>query len=146
MVYSAARWVQAYLIAQSVVANPDTLPIGSWPMYLDGLPDGSNAPNNALAIFDTVGKKQGRMMRTGQSVLFPGIMVHSRAVSRDDAYDKITSVLSAFEALLRAPVTIGSDSKTIQAISIKGNPMSLGELPGDVRRFGFSLNAIVSYT
>jgi hypothetical protein len=145
MSYSAARWLQKYLIDQGIAANPDTAPLGNWPIYLDGMPDGAGVPNDCLAIFDTVGRKDGRYMRSGQTVIHPGVMVHVRAVDRDDAYSKIDAVLNKFDGLLRAQIIIGSDSTVIQSVSIRGNPMSLGEVPGDVRRFGFSLNAIVSF-
>lgn len=143
--YSAARWLQKYLIDHSVGTDPDTDPIGEWPIFLDGMPDGAGTPNGAIALYDTVGRKQGRYMRGGKTILFPGVMAHVRDVLRDDAFDKAQQILNTWNALLRAGVTIDSSSVTIQAVTVTGNILSLGEMPGDVRRFGFSLNAIVSF-
>lgn len=144
--YSAAAWLQKYLIDQNIGTDPDVDPIGAWPIFLDGMPDGAGTPDDAIALFDTAGRKQGRYMRGGRTILFPGVMAHTRAILRNDSYNKMVEILNSWDALLRAGVTIDSDSVTIQAVTVTSSILSMGEMPGDVRRFGFSLNAIVSFS
>lgn len=142
--YSPADWMQKMLVDIGTVSHPDTLPLGQWPLYLDGLPDTADAPHEALAIFDTQGRRDGRLM-AGSYVRHPGWMIHCRAVDRRDAYQKMETVHGVLSQVHRRLVTIDVTTILVQAISIRSDILSLGELEGTVRRFGFSLNGTISF-
>ena len=125
-----------------------TVPAGTkndqWPVYFSFMPDGENAPDNAICVYDTPGTTQGRYMREGKTVTMPGIQIKARASAYVDAYAKINQIAVFLDAVKRVTVSKNGVVATIAAITRK-TPVSLGKQPGNRPRDAFTLNAMVSF-
>jgi hypothetical protein len=146
MIYSPGRWIQAHLIDQRLGSDPEITPRDAWPIFLAIMPDDSSdgTTDNAIAIHDIPGKKAGRFMRGGQTIIQPGLMVNVRGVNHDDAYDRISQIGEAFDAIQNTVITIGLQQ--IQVASISRRPiMPLGTVVGTRTRTAFNFFADLTY-
>lgn len=139
-----AQAIRRALIDASVCVDSVESPSADWPVFVAALPDGAGAKDNAVAVYDTSGVMDGRYMRMGTNIEHPGIQVRVRSTSYTDGWSKIVAIAAALEALLRTVVVVDSESTTIQNVTRKGTPISLGPEPQNRRRVSFTINAIVT--
>lgn len=124
--------------------TPTGKAVDVWPVYFSGLPDGSSVPDNCICVYDTAGKTQGRYMRNGKTVSFPGIQIKVRANDYETAFRKIAAIAGLLDSTNRVSVSKGSDIVTIASIT-RGNPISIGKELGNRPRDAFTINAILSF-
>jgi len=115
----------------------------SWPVFVSFLP---GTPDNALGIYDTAGKLDGRIMQSGEQVAHPGIQVVVRGSIYPDARKKAEDIAVALDAQIRTIVVMDSmDSYILHNVSRSGDIIPLGvEQEGDRRRHLLSINAVVT--
>jgi len=116
---------------------------GTWPVFVSFLP---GTPDNALGIYDTAGKMNGRIMRTGEKIVHPGVQVVVRGSSYIDVIKKVTDIALALDAQCRTIVVMDSaNSYILHNVSRSGDVIPLGvEQEGDRRRHLFTINAVVT--
>ncbi len=121
-----------------------------WPCFVDHFPDSSEGPLAhdlaAVCIYDTAGTRDGRIMRTGESVQHPGWQVRVRGLIHKSTYIKIKCIKEYLDTVLRLQVEISPFLYTIQAVTVTGNIISLGRELGGQRRVEFTLNGTLSFT
>ena len=111
--------------------------------FVSFLPDD---PENAICIYDTAGKIDGRIMQNGDQIEHPGIQVRVRGPVYPDVWNKAEAIALAFDAQKRVVVHVGpSNTKVVLNISRTGAIVPMGiEQVGDRRRHNFTINAMVT--
>ena len=115
---------------------------GAWPVHVSFFPD---QPNVALAVYDTAGTEDGRIM-DGPKIEHPGIQVQVRTPIYNDGWQKARDIADAFDVQLRTTVAAGVDDEyLVQNISRQGNIIPLGiDEKDSQRRHYFTINAVVT--
>lgn len=114
---------------------------GSWPVYASLMPD---TPDNVITLIDTAGVKQGRIQTSGEIQEHYGVQLLIRSTTHPVGYTKAQALAVALdENIQNNTVTISGTTYDVDAVSRRGNVLSLGEEEESNRRL-FSINAIVS--
>ena len=117
-----------------------------WPIFWDYLPD---APDNAICVYDTDPRNQGRIHFTGEQIEQYGIQVRVRGTSVELTQLKAKSVAVAFDShVLRRQVTVDTPAAiagyVVQSVNRVSGPIRLGVEAGVSRRRSFTINAVTS--
>lgn len=144
---SQAKIMLGYLVNQGLVILPPTLPPPPtvWVCYTNGMPD---KPDNCVALFDGTPKLDGRIMRTGEVVRHPGLIVRIRAVDYDTGFNFGQLLIGYFDeviGLTPALVTLDSVTYNIRNVSRKTDLVPLGE-EKNTRRQIFTLDTKLTIT
>lgn len=131
--HSPADILRNALSAAGLVGFPES---HSWPAFVSSLPD---APDTIVCLFDTMGMKDGRIHRTGQTVYFPGLQLRVRSTQYQPGWKKITEITSYLDTILNQTVIVEGTSYTIRSVQRMSDPTSLGE-DESKRRFNFVMN------
>lgn len=118
-------------------------PSGSgWLYTYSAMPD---KPDNRVTVYDRPANKDGRLMRTGEVIEHPGIMVMVRAKTYNEGWSKAKEIEAYLDATHRESVTVGADTVVIQAVSRASGVNTLGPDPsGNLPREFFSLNVSIT--
>jgi len=118
-------------------------PSADWSVFVSFLPGN---PDDAICVYDTAGKLDGRLMEDGTQIEHPGIQVMVRGMSYLETWEKAKTIASAFDAWTVSSIAVESgESYTLYNISRSGDILPLGmEAEGDRRRLLFSINATVT--
>lgn len=114
---------------------------GDWPIYVGMLPD---EPDEAIAIFDTAGTLDGRLMATGETIEHPGIQVRVRGFNYAPTKAKIDAIAVAISSQSGSQVELDGDTYVLKNISRRGSVNNLGIGDDDKSRYHFTLNAITT--
>lgn len=115
----------------------------AWAVYVGFMPE---TGDSTICLYDTAGREDGRMMKTGEKIEHPGIQVIVRGKNYPAAMQKVVDIAHAFDSTKRVSVIVDSEGPfLLHNISRTGTILPLGmEQEGDRRRHLFSLNAVVS--
>lgn len=135
---SPANIIQQFLIDEEL-GTVD----GEWKAFVAFLPE---RPDDAICVFDTVGRLDGRIMRTGEQIEHPGIQVFVRGKDYLETYRKAKSIALALDAVKGVEVAMDSEqSFTLLNVSRTGSMHPVGvETEGDRRRHRFAINAVLT--
>jgi Bacteriophage minor capsid protein len=116
---------------------------GKWTVYVSFLPA---TPDNAVCIYDTAGRLDGRIMANGKQVSHPGIQVRVRGMIYNEVWEKANAIAEGLDGLDRVPVALSSEEAyTLLNVSRSGDVVPVGiEEENGKRRHHFTVNAIVS--
>lgn len=117
---------------------------GNWSTFVGYLPD---QPANAICVYDTTGRKDGRFMATGEQLMHSGIQVMVRGKTYPDVWSKMNTIAEALDAQINTIVEFDTaeNNYKIQNISRTGTPHSLGLVEEGSRRYHvFTINAITT--
>lgn len=133
--------VYQLLIDQTLGTDP--VAEGVWPVFVGFLPD---APDEALCVYDTEGKPDGRLMTNGEQIEHPGIQIRARGKSYPDTYVKLRTIADTLAGLANVEVSLESDEVyTIQNLSRQGTILALGlDEEGGRRTYHFTLNFLLT--
>ena len=125
--------------------DPEAGLVLSETLYVSFLPD---KPDEMIAIFDTAGRLDGRMMRTGEQIEHYGIQIQVRGKSYPGTYAKVRGIASFLDAVKKESVDMGSDEiYVLHNMSRSGAILPIGmETVADRRRYLFSLNYLATIT
>lgn len=130
------------LVDLSLGANPDTQPLGSWPVYATDEP---GDPDNVVTVFDTEGTSDGRAMPTGEAMYHPGVQVRVRAADPLTGYKKADEIRRAMaQSVNLYAITVGSTAYLVNCFARISQVRSLGKESPNSRRRIFVINAVVS--
>jgi len=105
-------------------SDPEVLPLGNWPVYVDMEPD---TPDELLTCKDTTGTDHGRTMPDGAIVQHYGIQVVIRSMDKLDGYQKTQALRHWFaEEVYQASVTIDTATYIIHCFAKIGQTLSVG--------------------
>lgn len=125
-------WELGYLTQPSVVSL--------WPAYINNLPD---VVVNAVALFDTSGVQDGRIMATGEQIVHPGVELLLRSDDLGVIPNPLRTVAAAMDGIKNYALTIDSNSYILRNASRRGEPMFLGRDP-DNPWWMWSLNTVLT--
>lgn len=139
---SPAEILTKCLIDLAVGTLPTTN--GSWPIYYSHEP---NTPDNAITVYDTTSKIDGRAMPTGEVYEHFGLLFRVRSARFQPGYVKAYTLATALsETIRQTEVVIDANTFLIHSVSRVSGPIHIGrETPGSVREL-FTLNVIIALT
>lgn len=136
---SPADVLAQFLIAAGTFGDPEGDPLPDWPLFLDYMPDKGGVPDSCAAVYDTIGFKDGRLMR-GPNVWKYGVQVKIRALNPTDAWTKAQEVCDLFEAIARNQITVGFTTYRLDNVSQRSPILPLGVEQGPKQRHMFTIN------
>lgn len=101
MKHSPAEVMRQLLITH-VLGTP-ALKQQAWPAFVGSLPD---KPPNAVALYDTQARMDGRIMRTGERITHPGFMVTIRAIDYQTGWRRATAIADLLDQVCNEQVEI----------------------------------------
>lgn len=138
MMHTPAEIVQQHLISESYGNSADD--DGDWPTFYSSLPDDEN---EAICVYDAEGLADGRIQRTGETILHFGVQVRVRAKTHTEAWKKVHALLPVLDGTFRALVTVEETIYRIQAIHIIAPPVPW-RVADDKMRKSFSVNCLTT--
>lgn len=109
-----------------------------------GLPD---QPDEVTSIFDTAGRLDGRMQRTGEQIEHPGVQIQVRGKVYSETYDRARAISLFLDAVKKETLAIDSEVYILHNVSRTGAIIPVGiELVEDRRRHLFTLNYVLTVT
>jgi len=138
---SPAEVIRQALVNQSLGVMPSTTQGDDWPAFVGHLPQ---TPDNAFCVYDTSGRRDGRLMSTGENIDHQGWQIRVRAKDHQTAYAKIKAIVDYLSTIWRSEVDIGSSSFMIHAVSKTGTVIAIGQEQDARRRCEFTLNGTIT--
>jgi hypothetical protein len=139
---SPAQVIRRLLIQLALAPDNQT---AQWAPFTAFLPD---EPDTAMAVYDTAGTTNGRIMRTGEKIEHPGVQIRFRSSNYPVAWEKAKAVRDALDALPVGTVVAmvpTSEKWILQNVSRTGAILNAGiEEQGDRKRFNLTINAILT--
>ena len=140
LVHSPAEIIRNLLVNLGAGTLPSAG--GVWPISTDQRLD---APDNVMTINDTDGKRDGRVMPTGEVVEHPGIQIEVRSGTRGVGFTKTKAVATLLdEEVYNETVTINGTTYNITNVSRSGGVLSIGKETPTSKRVLFTVNATVT--
>ena len=140
--YSPAQVIHKLLLDAELISDPRQKT--DWAGFIGSMPDGDNTPDSAIAVYDTAGIKDGRFMRTGETVIHPGINIRVRAVGYPDSRKKAAELFNFLDGVDDVVVEFDVDSSfKVVSFSHTSDITSLGEQETR-NRHSFTLNGIIT--
>lgn len=129
---------------QSLGLGTDPEDDDTWPLFASHMP---TEPDEAIAVYDTVGFTQGRIQRTGDTVDKLGISVKVRGNDPVATYKKCNKILQSFDRDCKQKlVTIGDYTYRIHAVSRKTAVIPDRGKPKEETRSIYFVNALMTMT
>jgi hypothetical protein len=138
---SPAAIIASYIIAQALASSPVT--IQDWPIFISSMPDGYEVKSDCVAIYDTPGELQGRLM-IGRVIQRYGIQIKVRAIDAQEGFAKAEAVAVCLDSLRNEDIGVGEDTFRIRNASRTTPVTPLGAEEGTKRRFLFTVNFLIS--
>lgn len=115
-----------------------------WYCYVSFLP---NDPDNALCVFDTPGRPDGRIMRTGEQIIHPGVQIMVRSKTYLEGWKKTRQIATKLDEVRQISIALESGVPyTLVNVSRQGDIFPLGmDEADDRRRYRFVINAMVTW-
>lgn len=138
MEHSPAHVLGTYLVAQNLLDLPATG--AAWPHWVNFKPEN---PHQAVVFYNTRGKMDGRLMRSGQTVEHPGIQTLVRAADDPTAFAKIQALAVAMDGIKNSLVVVDGVTYTIEAMTRTSGFFAVGQEQGNTRRL-YSTNHTIT--
>lgn len=140
---SPAELIQRFLVAAGV--GSATSGTSAWKVYRDKQP--AEQPDECITVYETTPVQDGRIMRTGEWIGHPGIMLNVRALTSDAAKEKLQAIKTALAGIGYTPVTITTGSGSpfdivLASFMLVSGPVPLGE--DDKNRKEYTLNGTLT--
>ena len=113
---------------------------GSWPTTVSQEPD---TPDNHLALWDIVGRIDGRYQTSGEVAEHYGVKIGVRAISHVIGAARALLIADSLAPLANIGVPIGSHLYVIQAVTRTGGIIYAGTEPNSFRHL-FTINLLVA--
>ncbi len=114
-----------------------------WFVYVNSLP---HDPDNAIAVYGSESRTQGRIQQTGRIVEQYGFQVYLRSNTYEVGRSKMSAIGSKFDKeVKRTNVTIDGTNYLIHAITRYGSVLFVGTEQPQGTRKEFSLNCVVTF-
>ncbi len=138
----------AFILASYIIANnigvmtepDDGL---DWPLHVAYMPDSITVKNDAGALYDTPGLKDGRLME-GQVISHHGLQLKIRSTDHITGWSKIEAIDSSLSAVQNDNIIINANEFQINNIKRVGDIISLGRERGSKGRMFFTTNYLIT--
>lgn len=116
---------------------------GEWPISVGLLPD---TPDEAICVYDTAGRPDGRLMSTGERIDHPGIQIRVKGKDYPTVYQKIKTIATTLDRQAAVSIAFSEEEAyIIDNVSRTGDILPVGIEEVDGRRcHHFTLNATLT--
>ncbi len=129
-----------YIRSEGLMTDPDDST--TWPLYVSRMPD-SGVKNNVGAIYDTPGKKDGRLM-AGTVIQHYGLRIKIRCTVYNTGWAKIEEIATNLDTVKNEVVSVGGNNYIIENISRVEPVVPLGAEDGTKERQMFISDFLVT--
>ena len=133
--------IRQYLVDQGIVSMPSS---GVWPCFVTSLPDGDNAGDDCIGLFDIEPEKDGRLANNGLVILHYGLEFIIRSASYEDGWRKSDTIATALDDIVNMPVVLDSVTYTTHNATRRSGISALGLEEGTKRRYLFQSKYIIT--
>ena len=123
--------------------KPESKP-KEWPVFVGRSPDGSDVVDDIITVYDTTGKQDGRIMKTGENINHPGLQIAVRSMFYTSGHNKLTGIAKGFDSIKNVDVSVGTNNYTILSVS-RGTIIPVGQETSGRTRFLFTLNVFATF-
>ena len=143
---SPAEVLRQRLLDQGIGVDPVTNPTADFPIYLGQMPDFQGVKDRAIAVYDTAGLNDGRIQRTGETIIHPGMQVKVRHNKYKDGYAKADEISQELDNTPAGTVvTVDGSDYAINSLN-RSSIIPLGPEPDKRRRHSFTVNLLATIT
>jgi len=114
-----------------------------WRVYIDNMPDGTTAPDNAIVCSNSGGMRDGRSHTTGKTLIHPGVQVRIRGGVGADLWEKVAAISALLDNAVGETVVVNAETWLISSIR-QEPPVNMGAEPGNRPRRHYAINTMVS--
>ena len=139
--HSPADVLSRLLVLLGVGTDPDTEPLGNWPVYTDTEPA---LPDNLLRVRDTSARDDGRTQPDGERQEHHGFQLTIRSQTFPVGYTKARAAAVALDGFYQDEVTIGVKTYLIHQVSRSSDVIALGQEKAQSRRYLFTVNGLAT--
>lgn len=126
------------LLDQGLVTDPAS--DLAWPCYYSGIPD-RDTRDNAVCVFNSQGRDQGREHATGERAEFRGVQILVRSAT-PAGYAKAREIALALDDLQNVVVRISSYAYLVGAVTRTTDVLDLGKGVPAAKRNLYAVNAV----
>lgn len=112
---------------------------GNWPVFASAMPD---APNNAICVYQTASRMNGRTNTDGEVQQLYGVQVRVRSETKALGDAKARDIAIDLDAVLRLSVTISTNTYRVHSVNRTSDVFPLGNEQPEGRRRIFTFNAL----
>ena len=141
---SSPAFILSEYIINEISASTNPNDNGLWPLYTNYMPDGDDVQSDAVAMYDTAGILDGRLMRTGEVITHPGLQLRLRSLGNQEGYAKIESVSLSLDNIAGETLVVSGSTFKILNMRKTTDIIPLGLERGTNRRFLFTVNYLVT--
>ena len=139
LTHSPADVLRRVLIALAQGTDPSDN--GAWPIYASREP---NLPDNAITVYDTQGRDDGRRQTDGERMEHFGFQVRTRAIDFPTGYTKARAVAVVMDKnIYDEAVTLDSTNYLLHSVSRTTDVLYIGDDPAS-RRALFTVNGVLT--
>lgn len=132
----------ADLIRQLLIDTNHGTVAGNWPVYVAYFMD---EPHQAICVFDTPGRLDGRLLKTGEQIEHPGVQVQVRGTRYDILWTKVQEIVNYLDSVKNVSVAITSgEAYVIRNVSRSAGALPMGTDEDDGDRHYFAINATLT--
>jgi len=140
LLHSPADIVSRLLTAFGYGVDP-SVP-GEWPVNVAREP---NTPDDAITVYDTQGRDDGRTMVDGERQEHHGFQVRVRSMTHPAGYAKARSIADALDqGVLFTQVDVDGTTYTVFAVTRTSDVIAIGKEAELSKRSLFTINAIAA--
>ena len=136
-----SRIIRLYLVDQGIVSMPSS---GVWPCFVTSLPDGDNAVDDCIGLFDIEPEKDGRLADNGLVILHYGLEFIVRSDSYENGWGKINTIVATLDDIVNMLVVLYSVTYTTHNATRRSGISALGLEEGTKRRYLFQSKYIIT--
>lgn len=112
-----------------------------WSVYTGFLP---SELDRAIAVYDTAGKLDGRIMLTGEQVEHPGIQIRVRGPDYTETFTRVQDIAEYLDTIRNEVKEMTGVLYEVKNVSRTGAIMPMGIEEGDRIRHHFTVNAVLT--
>lgn len=140
MKHSAAEILANVLIALGLGARPPAA-ANSWPIFFSVEPD---LPDNLITVYNTTGRKHGRIQYSGETVTHKGVQLRIRATTPRIGQEKARNLFNVLDSTIYQDVVTIEDTRYLLHSSTQvGDVVDAGMEMGVSKRHVFTINSLL---
>jgi hypothetical protein len=141
LAHTPARVLAQVMVDLGLATNPEAPTAGAWPVYAGKEPD---EPDDAMTVYDTAGRDQGRVNPDGTRLELYGVQVRVRSAAKQDGYVQSWVITAALDALYWRTVVVEAETYLLRNVVRAGPPVALGTDSPRTERWLCTTNFLLS--
>lgn len=140
MRHSPAEILANVLIALGLGTRPPAA-ANTWPTFFSVEPD---LPDNVVTVYNTTGRKHGRIQFSGETATHKGVQLRIRATTPRIGYEKARALFNALDSsIYQESVTLEGTSYLLHSATQVGDIIDAGIETGASKRCIYTINSLL---